>query len=165
MKAIGLVVLGWALTAAAWAPAAPLGRVGRTLSLTPLAAGSAGLSASDWQAIEAQIRAAEYHITRRLTAPGSGSAAGEEWWAPNRRHDFEVSFRHGGVHLGPRRRGESPWRWSWRLVSWGREGALAPVAPVAAGSVRVGRTAWSTVAVRSSSGTRTTPGDWSRASP
>jgi FG-GAP repeat/FlgD Ig-like domain/FG-GAP-like repeat len=98
----------------------------------PAAAVLAGASSGWWGEVQSAIARLEYE-----PQVGPGGVGIE---APNRAHDFRVTFGPGGVEIAPRRsESAGDWRLAWRLSSWGRPGhrmaaGSGTVVPTADGS-------------------------------
>jgi hypothetical protein len=120
-----ILLAGLLLTSTTWDATRP-GRVNPTLP------GGGWLSA-----VQDNIRRAEYDVTwqDRTYLPDLPAA----YQAPNRAHNLRTYFTPNGIRMIPRTTsGSSPeWEWGLRLVRYGFEGDLRPVAqvrPVAKGN-------------------------------
>ncbi len=104
------------VVAAAW-----LGFTGQCLaeSQTPL---PEGVSEGWVERVTRELRAQEYQFSE--LEPGA-------WSAPNRAQDLRSRIDADGLSLAPRRAARESWALALRLVSLGRDGALAPVPAVA----------------------------------
>ncbi len=78
----------------------------------------AGLTAAEWESIQASVAEAEYRFDYR--------AESDTYHAPNRAHGWQTSFDTEGVRVTP---GEGNWTWSLRLIGYGYQdlSGLAPV--------------------------------------
>jgi uncharacterized repeat protein (TIGR01451 family) len=72
----------------------------------------AGLTAAEWESIQASVAEAEYRFAYR---EGSGDAL-PAYYAPNRAHGWQTTFNTAGVHVTP---GASDWTWNLRLTGYG----------------------------------------------
>ncbi|NJP08008.1 MAG: hypothetical protein HC837_21510, partial [Chloroflexaceae bacterium] len=98
-------------TASLLAPAFPHGPLASD-AVTPSGADALpeGLSAADWQSIQQQIAAAEYHLVAATEADVP------RYHAPNRANGLTVTLDADGIALAV---ADTPWHWQMQLVGYG----------------------------------------------
>ena len=88
-----------------------------------------GASADWWSAVQEEIVSSEYHVTWQDSTYLVDLAAAYQ--APNRANNLRTYFAAEGPIVIPRTGYEGgdgpPWRWTARLVAWGRAGDMVPV--------------------------------------
>jgi hypothetical protein len=107
-------------TTQAATPAASAPKEGADTSLPP------EVGQDWWSAVQKNLAAAEYNVTRR----GGDEATGEAgaYQAPNRAQGFHTTFDAAGIRIAPRSEEQKSWQWGLELSGYGWSGDIQPVA-------------------------------------